>query len=31
MKEMWKKDKNWATYYAYKLVMAILWAQSIGD
>ena len=31
LKEMWKKDNNWATYYAYKLVMAILWFQSIGD
>ena len=31
MKEMWKKDRNWLTYYAYKLVVFILWYQSIGD
>ena len=31
LKVMWKKDQNWATYYAYKLVMLILWWESIGD
>lgn len=31
LKKMWKRDNVGASYYAYKLVMAILWFKSIGD
>ncbi len=30
-KRLWRKEKLWLTYYAYKLLMAVLWFSSIGD
>ena len=31
IREMWKKDKNWVTYYGYKAVVKILGWKSRKD